>query len=366
MFELKKFCVFFLILSFLGSAFGADIILNEYNAVSNTMFLNGGNASADSDGGRASDSYFGRVQGNGGDWFELVVITDHLDVRNWKLDIYDDGVFTETLTLTNHIIWSDLRSGTIITVSEDLQSDVSYNPAAGDWWINVQANNAADGLYITASNFVVSNKNWQLIIRDAGGNIKFGPAGEGVSPASGIGDTEIFRLEATPSALITPNSTDYDSGKSLSTFGSANQWSGQDLYRLYNDGVVAGLSLLSPNGSEIMMSGTTHTITWNTTGAIADVIIMFSVDNGNNWSEVDPPNAGNTGSYNWLVPTVNSQQCKVCVMNADYLNIYDITDGLFTIYECTLDGDLTNDCFINMDDFVIMASNWLQEGNPYN
>ena len=99
MFELKKFCIFFLILSFWGSAFGADIILNEYNAVSSTLFLNGGNASADSNGGRASDSYFGRVQDNGGDWFELVVITDHLDMRNWKLDIYDNGLFTETLTL---------------------------------------------------------------------------------------------------------------------------------------------------------------------------------------------------------------------------------------------------------------------------
>ena len=92
MFELKNFCVLCLILSFLANAFGSDIILNEYNAVGNSDFLNSGNASVDSDGGRASDSYFGRIMGNGGDWFELVVITDHLDMRNWKLDIYNDGV----------------------------------------------------------------------------------------------------------------------------------------------------------------------------------------------------------------------------------------------------------------------------------
>ncbi len=138
MFEVKKLCVLCLILSFFHTAFGADVILNEYNAVSSSMFLNGGNASADADGGRASDSYFGRVMGNGGDWFELVVISDHLDMHNWKLDIYDDEEFYETLELTNHGIWSDLRSGTIITVSENLESDVSYNPPAGDWWINVQ------------------------------------------------------------------------------------------------------------------------------------------------------------------------------------------------------------------------------------
>ena len=366
MFELKKFCVLCLILSFLGSAFGADVILNEYNAVSSSMFLNGGNASADSDGGRASDSYFGRVQGNGGDWFELVVITDHLDMRNWKLDIYDNGALNKTLTLTNHSIWSDLRSGTIITVSEDFKSDVNYNPAAGDWWINVQANNIADGLYITASNFAVSNNNWQLRIRDAGANIKFGPAGEGVSPASGIGDTEIFRLEAEPNAAITPNSSDYDSGKTLSTFGAANHWGGQGLHQLR--GVVAepaGIHLQDPNGSEIIVGGTVHTITWNNTGTVDSVLIEFSVNNGYTWSEVYPPNIGNTGSYKWLVPIVDSEQCKVRLTNTANLNVYDTSDGVFTIYKCSLAGDLTGDCFININDFAVMALYWLQEANPY-
>ena len=42
MFELKKFYVLCLILSFLANAFGYDIILNEYNAVSSSNFLNGG------------------------------------------------------------------------------------------------------------------------------------------------------------------------------------------------------------------------------------------------------------------------------------------------------------------------------------
>ena len=107
--------------------------------MSGTNFLNGGDAAADKDGGRASDSYFGRVEGNGGDWFELVVITDHLDMRQWHLDIYNNGSLDETLDLTDDPLWSDLRSGTIITISEDVPSDTSYDPAAGDWWINVQA-----------------------------------------------------------------------------------------------------------------------------------------------------------------------------------------------------------------------------------
>ena len=55
-------------------------------------------------------------------------------------------------------IWSDLRSGTIITVAEDLADDASYDPSAGNWWINVRA--AA---------------------------VVFGSAGEGINPVSDVG-----------------------------------------------------------------------------------------------------------------------------------------------------------------------------------
>lgn len=366
MFRAKNLLMVCLILIFSGNIFGADVILNEYNAVDDIEFLNGGDASADVDGFRASDSFFGRIQGNGGDWFELVVITDHMDMRNWKLDIYNAGALNETLDLTNHPIWADLRSGTIITISENLPSDISYNPAAGDWWINVQANNDADGAYIEASNFPVSNNNWQLRIRNSTGAVIFGPAGEGISPVSGISDTEIFRLEANPNASITANSADYDDGDSLSTFGSPNRWGIQNFNQLRS--VVAEpstLTLLSPNGSEIIMGGTTYDITWDDTGTIDCVLIEFSIDNGGTWLEVYPANAGNTGSYNWLVPIVDSEQCVVRITNIANPEAYDISDEVFFIYECVLDGDLTGDCIINMADFAVMAASWLDCGNPY-
>lgn len=218
----KVILLFCFLLVYAGTTFGAPIILNEYNAVGGDQYL---------EGGSASDSYFGRVLGNGGDWFELVVTTDHLDMRSWGLDIYESGSFDETLRLTNHSIWSDLRIGTIITISEDIADDISYNPIydpldplAGDWWINVQAANGASGLYIEDTNFPVNNNDWQLIVRNAVGDIIFGPVGEGVIPdGPGVNNMEIFRLEASPSASITPLSN-YDDGKWLSTFGAPNQW----------------------------------------------------------------------------------------------------------------------------------------------
>lgn len=214
------------------NGWGAEIILNEYNAVDDNAFLGGGTATGDVEGGQASDTHFGRIPGNGGDWFEMVVVKDHLDIRGWKLEIFEDGNLLKTLTLTQHAIWKDLRSGTIITVSTKVPSDISYEPAKGDWWINVQAHENADGLYIDKTSFPTSANNWQLKIRNKTGAVAFGPAGEGISPSTGIGRFEVFRLKDDPSETVTPNSTEYDDGDDFSTFGAPNRWGVQKFGKL--------------------------------------------------------------------------------------------------------------------------------------
>lgn len=70
------------LLSAFATARAADVILNEYNGVSDTQFLANG----------SSDPFWGTVLGNGGDWFELVVITDHLDMRGWTLTLNDSSL----------------------------------------------------------------------------------------------------------------------------------------------------------------------------------------------------------------------------------------------------------------------------------
>jgi hypothetical protein len=347
----------FVVLALLGGSLrGADVILNEYNAVGNAEFLGGGNAAADESGGRASDSYFGRVKGNGGDWFELVVITDHLDMRRWKLELWDDKKLDKILNLTNHAIWSDLRSGTIITVSEDVPSDISYDPAAGDWWINVQANDQGDGLYIDKSSFKVSSNNWQLTIRNAAGVAIFGPAGEGVAPTSGISGTEVFRLEDNPSASITPTSKDYDDGADFSTFGAPNRWGVQD----FNDlrpklqAPPASIELLSPDDADIVLSaGEITSINWTSTGITGDVLVEFSIDDGTTWSPVYPPNIGNTGQYRWLVPLVDSDLCLIRVSSSTRLSTYDVSQYPFVILPNIAVAGL-------MGDFADLFSTWLE------
>jgi hypothetical protein len=323
------------VLSLSAAAWGADVILNEYNAVGSTSFLNGGDSSADDNGGRAADSYFGRVPGNGGDWFELVVVKDRLDMRGWQLDLYDSGALDETLTLTQNAIWTNLRSGTIITVAEDVPSDVSYDPAAGDWWIHVRASDNADGLYIEKSSFAVSSSNWQLRIRNAAGQVVFGPAGEGVSPATGLGGTEVFRLEEDPSTAITRDSPDYDDGSDFSTFGAPNRWGVQDINDLRPAVTpkAATITVLEPNGGQTFDGGDIVNVRWKNTGTPGPALVEFSLDAGASWTPVYPPNIGNTGTYRWLVPLVAAQKAKIRVAGANRPTIHDESNTTFVIRE---------------------------------
>lgn len=229
---MKSLCsVFCFFLAFV-CVWGEDtvILLNEYNAVDKEIFLNGGDNGGDQNGNKSVDTHFGRIKSNGGDWFELVVVADHLDIRGWTLEYswQDSGTNkrkSDSIRLTEHKIWSDLRSGTIITFSEEVADDVSFNPALGDWWINIRVHkDFGSGLYTQRKSIKVNASDWQLTIRDKSNVIRFGPAGEGIYPRRGINQSETFRLEADPSRTISADSEYYDSGKSTSTFGAPNQW----------------------------------------------------------------------------------------------------------------------------------------------
>ena len=132
-------------------------------------------------------------------------------MRGWQLDTFIGGKLDKTLTLTAQPIWSDLRAGTIITVAQDVPTDISYDPAAGDWWINVQASSTADGKYISAKSFTVSNKNFQLRIRNISGAIVFLGRRAKASPrtpASAIRRSSFSRrIRVRPSRRTRPTTT---------------------------------------------------------------------------------------------------------------------------------------------------------------
>ncbi|NBS07619.1 MAG: hypothetical protein EBS69_09635, partial [Verrucomicrobia bacterium] len=108
-----------------------SLILNEYNAVDNSgttlAYLNGGTQLQDSAGGTASDTHFGRVAGNGGDWVEFVVTGNGsagtTDLRGWTIEIDEgasNGYFSAKvkIKLSQNSFWAAVPNGTILTFTE--------------------------------------------------------------------------------------------------------------------------------------------------------------------------------------------------------------------------------------------------------
>lgn len=254
------------VLALTANTSAKDIILNEWNCVGSLKWL--GNPGSPTPGcptpdgpdgedcSNNDDPFFGRVMGNGGDWIELVVIKDHMDLRGWKIqwkepgeddadgnDIWvGDGTVPQgEIIFSNNAFWGDLRKGTILTITErttatgGLDTDLSFDPCNGDWWINVCVLDAA---YFTANSnvcdpgppldcndpFDVGNGNWQAQIIDAQGNTHVGLVGEGAGgwAGSGVNSREVVKLRQNPSASINEFS-DYRGGDT-SSFGGPNSW----------------------------------------------------------------------------------------------------------------------------------------------
>ncbi len=96
--------------------------------------------------------------------------------------------------------------------------------------------------------------------------------------------------------------------------------------------IVSSLpKILSPNGGERLMSGTTIPVQWETTGVISNILVEYSLDAGATWTEVSPPNTGNTGRYDWVVPYDMSEECLMRVSDLSHLIVNAISQNVFKI-----------------------------------
>ena len=89
--------------------------------------------------------------------------------------------------------------------------------------------------------------------------------------------------------------------------------------------------LNSPNGGEVWGIDEIHNITWNSSGGIGDIEIVYSVDNGSAWL---PVSAGTTddGQFEWTVPVPKSDLCLVKVAGLSE-TVEDQSDAVFSIYQ---------------------------------
>ncbi len=91
----------------------------------------------------------------------------------------------------------------------------------------------------------------------------------------------------------------------------------------------AAITVTSPNGGESLTVGSTHEITWTTIGTVGNVKIEYSINSGDNWTEIIA-STSNTGSHMWTVPDDPSDNCLVRISEIDGEPL-DVSDGEFFI-----------------------------------
>jgi hypothetical protein len=91
-------------------------------------------------------------------------------------------------------------------------------------------------------------------------------------------------------------------------------------------------TLTSPAGGEIINTYSPLTITWTVENPYSPAnYLEFSADNGVNWEVIaNGSSQGNSGSYEWTTPNVNSEQCRIRITDSYAMPAGDIS-GVFTV-----------------------------------
>ena len=123
------------------------------------------------------------------------------------------------------------------------------------------------------------------------------------------------------------------------------------------------LTILNTNGNERLLGGSIYPIRWDDTRSEScggNYLLSYSNDNGSNWFPVDSNTISNTCSYDWLVPSIDANQCLIRITDANDPNISDTSDDSFRIYLCmySVSGDWNGDCYVDFGDFSIIAAGW--------
>jgi hypothetical protein len=110
-------------------------------------------------------------------------------------------------------------------------------------------------------------------------------------------------------------------------------------FYLYNSAKIKLVPILlhNPNGDErLCYLQSPYAIKWSNGVQISNMSVEYSVNNGVDWTSVQPPNSGNTGSYNWNIPHLSSNQCLVRITDSANSSVADMSDSVFEIYEPNL------------------------------
>lgn len=198
---------------------------------------------------------------------------------------------------------------------------------------------------------LVMDGNYSLIasFETAGGPLEYKltvVAGEGgyvSQPGEGMFDFEVIKNVPIVAHAYTGfqfsgwTGSAVTSGKVADPASESTTVTVDGVYRLRANFVRFGkfsVQVLAPNGGEVLMSGSTFPIRWQTEGEIASLAIDLTIDGGATWTHVGTPNASD-GSYDWRVPKIVADRCLIRIHVLDNAAIVDVSDAFFSIRKPT-------------------------------
>jgi len=100
--------------------------------------------------------------------------------------------------------------------------------------------------------------------------------------------------------------------------------------------VSNSVTVTSPNGGEVLTSGSTHIITWTWTGTFTygAVEIWYSTDGGNIWTYINDY-ATNNGQHAWTVPNIPTTNALIKINEVYNSTVVDVSNSTFEIAAAT-------------------------------
>ncbi len=92
-------------------------------------------------------------------------------------------------------------------------------------------------------------------------------------------------------------------------------------------------NLLNPTAGELVNTYSPYTINWTVENPYSEYAYLeYSINNGQTWEVINNVfNQGNSGSYEWFTPNVDSEECLVRITDSYALSSTDISE-VFTIF----------------------------------
>jgi beta propeller repeat protein len=281
------------------------------------------------------------------------------DSRNGYMDIYRKNIDTEQefpVIVDNNWKQNPAISGNIIVWQDDRNGDN-----------DIYGKNFSTGEEIEICKYAGKEQFYPAISGDI-------VVWEDYRSASGTADIYGYRISTQTEF---PICTRAGNQKNPAISGNFVVWeeyqydTNGDIYGAYIPAPVAQsiITVTDPNGGEMILAGSNHTITWSTSGTpITRVKIEYSKDGNDCFiAEVNTPNTGQHW-HEWQVPsTVDSNQCKIKITDSAVPPAAsDASNNVFTIFMCNpaLKADLSGDCKVDFMDFALFSGQWLDCGNP--